>query len=84
MSDIYIIRWKKLRSGVWYPEDRLRAAIPGALFLVPLTMIASGLLVEYVPGPVGLVLNLISLFINGLGVCVASSGSVVRLFISLF
>jgi hypothetical protein len=48
-------------------------------------MIASGLLVEHVPGRVGLILNLICLFLNhnGFGVCVASWYSVVRLFISL-
>jgi hypothetical protein len=83
MSDIYVIRWKKRRGGIWYPEDRLRAAISGAMFLVPLTMIASGLLVEHVPGRVGLVLNLICLFLNGFGVCVASWCSIVRIFIPL-
>jgi hypothetical protein len=80
MSDLLIIRWKKRRGGVWYPEDRLRTAIRGALLLVPLTMIASGVLVELVSSRVGLMLNLICLFINGFSVCasVASSRSVVR------
>lgn len=68
MSDKIIIRWKERRGGVWYPEDRLRAAIPGVLLLVPLSMIFSGLLVAFVPGKLGLILNLICLFCNGLGV----------------
>ena len=50
---------------------RLRATLPGAL-IVPLrlSMLASGLLTGYVyvPGTLGLVLNLICLFINRFGV----------------
>lgn len=72
LSDKYIIKWKERRGGVWYPEDRLRAAIPGALLFVPLSMIFSGLLVAFVPGKIGLILTLICLFFNGLGVCVES------------
>jgi hypothetical protein len=71
MSDKIIIRWKERRGGVWYPEDRLRATIPGALILVPFTMIFTGLLIEFVPGKLGLILNLICLFVNGFGVRVA-------------
>ena len=70
LSDNIIIRYRKSRGGVWYPEDRLRATIPGALFLVPLTMIFTGLLIEFVPGKVGFILSLVCLFINGLGVCI--------------
>ncbi|KAG5633584.1 hypothetical protein H0H81_006685 [Sphagnurus paluster] len=70
LSDKIIIKWRALRGGVWYPEDRLRPVMFPAAVLVPLTMIASGLLTEFVPGPLGLVLNLVCLFLNGMGVCV--------------
>jgi uncharacterized protein YybS (DUF2232 family) len=74
MSDNFIIKWKARRGGVWYPEDRLRATIPGSLVLVPLSMLCSGFLVQFVRGNVGLILNLICLFVNGFGVCVEVSG----------
>ncbi|CAA7262068.1 unnamed protein product [Cyclocybe aegerita] len=67
-SDQLVIRYQKARGGVWYPEDRLRATILGALFLVPLSVLFSGLLTEYIHGRVGLMLNLICLFMNGIGV----------------
>ena len=63
-----MLYYRRKRGGVWYPEDRLRAALPGALIFVPLSMLIYGLLTEYVPGPLGLVLNLVCLFANGLGV----------------
>jgi len=69
MSDRSVVKWRERRGGVWYPEDRLRAAIPGALFLVPLSVIFSGLLVQFVPGKIGSILNLVCLFVNGFGVC---------------
>ena len=71
LSDRIILYYQKKRgggNGEWYPEDRLRAALPGALFLVPLSVLISGLLTEYVPGPLGLGLNLVCLFANGMGV----------------
>jgi len=67
-SDRIVVYYRKKRDGVWYPEDRLRAALPGALVLVPFFMLISGLLTEYVPGTLGLVLNLVCLFVNGLGI----------------
>lgn len=67
LSDKYIRTWKAKR-GFWYPEDRLRASLIGALILVPLSVLGSGLLTQYVGGPIGLTLNLLCLFINGLGV----------------
>ncbi|KAG5651695.1 hypothetical protein H0H81_007754, partial [Sphagnurus paluster] len=67
LSDKIIIQWRARRGGVWCPEDRLRAAMFPAIVLVPLTMIASGLLIEFVPGRLGLVLNLVCLFLNGMG-----------------
>jgi len=68
MSDIMIMKWKKRRNGVCYPEDRLRATTSSGIFLVPLSVLFSGLLIQYVPGPLGLGLTLICFFMNGVGV----------------
>ncbi|OJA12284.1 hypothetical protein AZE42_11055 [Rhizopogon vesiculosus] len=68
VSDIVVRKWRVRRKGVWYPEDRLRATWIGGLFMVPLSIGASGLLTAYVSGPIGLSLNLLCLFINGMGV----------------
>ena len=76
LSDRIIIYYRKKRDGVWYPEDRLRAALPGALIFVPLSMLFSGLLTEYVPGTLGLVLNLVCLFANGLGVIFSTASPI--------
>ena len=41
--------------------------------MVPCSILLSGLVTQFVPGKVGLVLNLVLLFVNGLGVdCVLS------------
>lgn len=72
MSDRIVVRWRAKRSGVWYPEDRLRAAVYGALFFVPLSVLISGLLLRYVDGRLGFVLNLVCLFFNGIGVRASS------------
>ena len=68
LSDWLVVHYRKKRGGEWYAEDRLRATLPGALFLVPLSVLFSGLLTQYVPGTLGLVLNLFCLFMNGIGV----------------
>ncbi|OJA15431.1 hypothetical protein AZE42_10059 [Rhizopogon vesiculosus] len=68
LSDTVVIKWRARRKGIWYPEDRLRATWIGGLFLVPLSIGASGLLTEYVDGPIGLKLNLLCLYTNGMGV----------------
>ncbi|KAK7024745.1 MFS general substrate transporter [Favolaschia claudopus] len=74
-SDRTIIKWKAKRGGVWVPEDRLRGAQLGAV-IVPLTVLASGIITTYIPGPLGLTLNLFCFFFNGLGVdLVLSPGS---------
>ncbi|KAG2739413.1 MFS general substrate transporter [Suillus brevipes Sb2] len=67
-SDTVVRRWREKRKGVWCPEDRLRATWIGGLFMVPLSVGASGLITTYVGGPIGLPLNLFCLFTNGLGV----------------
>lgn len=75
MSDRIVVRWRAKRGGVWYPEDRLRAAVYGALFFVPLSVLISGLLLRYVDGKLGFVLNLVCLFFNGIGVDMVLSPS---------
>ncbi|KAH7924084.1 MFS general substrate transporter [Leucogyrophana mollusca] len=68
LSDVVVKRWRKKRKGEWVPEDRLRATFIGGLILVPLSVASSGLITTFVDGPVGLGLNLLCLFTNGLGV----------------
>ncbi|KIJ12566.1 Drug:H+ antiporter-1 family protein [Paxillus involutus ATCC 200175] len=68
LSDMVVRRWKDKRNGVWIPEDRLRATYVGGLILVPLSVVAAGLTTTYIDGPVGLAINLVCLFTNGLGV----------------
>ncbi|KAG1846603.1 major facilitator superfamily domain-containing protein [Suillus subalutaceus] len=67
LSDTMISKWKVKRNGIWVPEDRLRAVLVGGL-LVPLSVGLSGLVTAYIAGPLGLVLNLLCLFLNGIGV----------------
>jgi hypothetical protein len=68
LSDRLVVQWREKRGGKWYPEDRLRAAIPGALVIAPLSVLLSGLFVTYVPGKLGIALNLLCMFLNGFGV----------------
>lgn len=68
MSDRSIVQWQDRRKGVWYPEDRLRVALPAALFVVPLAVLIFGICTEYIPETPGLVITLLCLFMNGLGV----------------
>ncbi|KAF5318031.1 hypothetical protein D9619_012108 [Psilocybe cf. subviscida] len=68
LSDFVVKKSRKARGGAWYPEDRLRITVVGSLFLVPLSILFSGLITRYIDGGLGLVLNLICLFANGLGV----------------
>jgi len=68
LSDWLVVYYREKRGGEWYAEDRLRATLPGALLLVPLSVLFCGLLTKYVPGTLGFVLNLFCLFLNGLGV----------------
>jgi hypothetical protein len=67
-SDTVVRRWREKRKGVWYPEDRLRATWIGGLIMAPLSVGASGLITTYVGGSVGLWLNILCLFLNGMGV----------------
>ncbi|KAF9443138.1 MFS general substrate transporter [Macrolepiota fuliginosa MF-IS2] len=67
-SDKIVIRYKRQR-GKWYPEDRLRASFFGSF--LPITVIASALVTSYVPGLLGLVLNLALLLCMGISIDLA-------------
>lgn len=68
ISDRIVIDYKRKR-GYWYPEDRLRACLYSCF--LPLTVLASGLVTTYLPTRTGLILNLVCLFINGIGCDIA-------------
>ncbi|KAG1862669.1 major facilitator superfamily domain-containing protein [Suillus subluteus] len=68
LSDIVVRKWQEKRRGVWCPEDRLRATWIGGLFMVPLSIGASGLITTYIGGSIGLALNILCLYVNGVGV----------------
>ncbi|KAJ3478564.1 hypothetical protein NLI96_g9669 [Meripilus lineatus] len=67
LSDRKVVEWRERRGGVWVPEDRLRVTLVGALFWIPLSVLFSGLITDNVRGTIGIVLNLICLFVNGVG-----------------
>ncbi|THH29030.1 hypothetical protein EUX98_g5165 [Antrodiella citrinella] len=69
LSDMVVVRMRAQRGGVWVPEDRLRVTLIGASLMIPLSILGSGIFITYVDGTPGIVLNLICLFVNGLGVC---------------
>ncbi len=71
-SDRIIVRCRNKRGGIWCPEDRLWAAIPGAFLIAPLSVLCSGLIMEYIPGRLGLALTLLCFFFTGLGVRILS------------
>ena len=68
ISDYTVIRWREKRGGVWYPEDRLRASLIPFAVVVPIPVLAFGVINQYVDGRPGLIGCLICLFLNGLGV----------------
>jgi len=68
ISDFTVIKWRRKRKGVWYPEDRLRAAVIPFAVLLPLSILGFGLVNKFVPGNVGLMLSLVCLFFSGSGV----------------
>ena len=63
-----IKKWRKKRGGKWVAEDRLRAAMFGAICLTPLSVALFGVANTYIDGTPGLVACLVCLFINGIGV----------------
>ena len=68
ISDYTVIKWRRKRKGVWYPEDRMRAALMPFAVIVPLSILSFGLVNTFVGGRFGLVLSLVCLFFNGAGV----------------
>ncbi|KAF8888356.1 major facilitator superfamily domain-containing protein [Infundibulicybe gibba] len=68
ISDEAIVAWRNKRGGIWYPEDRLRSTLFPSAVLVPLSVLLSGWIIRFVDGPIGLTLNLLCLFMNGVGV----------------
>lgn len=70
ISDHTVMRWRKKRKGIWYPEDRLRASLIPLALIVPLPVVAFGFINTFVDGSLGLGLSLLCLFINGIGVCI--------------
>ncbi|KAF8951951.1 major facilitator superfamily domain-containing protein [Flammula alnicola] len=68
ISDRTVVKWRTKRGGVWYPEDRLRAALIPFAITVPIPLLIFGIVNQYVDGTPGLVICLICLFINGMGV----------------
>ena len=68
VSDHIVIKWRRKRKGVWYPEDRLRAAIIPLAIIIPLSLLTFGLVNKFVDGNLGLGLSLMCLFFNGAGV----------------
>lgn len=63
-----VVKWRQKRNGKWVPEDRLRAAIFGGAVLIPGSLAMCGLVTTFIPGALGLTLNIFSLFMNGVGV----------------
>jgi hypothetical protein len=68
VSDKIIIHARQARKGIWVPEDRLKAALPGLLFIIPVSLVFTGFVIDYIDGTLGLTLALIGFFINGFGV----------------
>ncbi|KAG1824022.1 hypothetical protein EV424DRAFT_1396607 [Suillus variegatus] len=56
------------RSRGGWAEDRLRATWIGGLIIVPLSIGASGLITTYIEGLIGLTLNILCLYVNGVNV----------------
>ncbi|GJJ10945.1 hypothetical protein Clacol_005174 [Clathrus columnatus] len=73
LSDKSIIKSQKRQGGKWIPEDRLYQAFLSSLILVPPSVFLAGLTLEYVPGRLGLGINLTCLFVNGFGIGVIQS-----------
>ncbi|KAF5349611.1 hypothetical protein D9756_008846 [Leucocoprinus leucothites] len=68
ISDKVVVKYKKKR-GYWYLEDCLRASMFSCY--LPLCVLGSALITKYVPGRLGLTLNLICLFLNSVGCDIA-------------
>lgn len=67
-ADQAVIKGRARHEGQWVPEDRLRATLFGALVLVPLSVLISGLATQFIPGALGVAINVACLFANGIAV----------------
>ena len=65
-----IKKWRKKRAGKWVAEDRLRAALLGAIW-IPISTGLFGIANVCIEGKTGLAVCLVCLFINGIGVSCA-------------
>jgi len=68
ISDQTVIKWRRKRKGLWYPEDRLRAALIPFAIIIPLSILTFGLVNKFIDGHLGLGLCLVCLFSTGVGV----------------
>ncbi|KAJ4482506.1 MFS general substrate transporter [Lentinula aciculospora] len=75
LSDQILKRKRIQRKGEWYPEDRLIGTVFASATLVPLSVLGLGLITTYVEGKVGLCLDFLCLFANGIGVDLVLSPS---------
>ncbi|PIL33166.1 MFS general substrate transporter [Ganoderma sinense ZZ0214-1] len=75
LSDRAVVLRRARRGGVWVPEDRLHATLWGAAVLVPVSVVAEGLTIRYVPGVTGIILVVFWLFVNGIGLLVVLTPS---------
>ncbi|OJT01991.1 MFS antiporter QDR3 [Trametes pubescens] len=67
-ADQAVIKGRARHEGQWVPEDRLRATLFGALVLVPFSVLISGLATQFIPGALGITINVACLFANGIAV----------------
>ncbi|EIW61033.1 MFS general substrate transporter [Trametes versicolor FP-101664 SS1] len=67
-ADQAVIKGRARHAGQWVPEDRLRATLFGALVLVPFSVLISGLATQFIPGALGITINVACLFANGVAV----------------
>ncbi|KAF4618476.1 hypothetical protein D9613_010062 [Agrocybe pediades] len=68
ISDRTVISWRKKRGDVWYPEDRLRAALLPFALIIPSTLVLFGSANQFIDEKLGLCICLICLYFNGIGV----------------
>ncbi|KAF8590682.1 MFS general substrate transporter [Ramaria rubella] len=67
ISDATVARWIARRSSGFIPEDRLRASlVPGGL-ITPLSLLGTGLTMQFWTSTGGLGLSLVFLFASGIG-----------------
>jgi len=68
VSDHIVAKRRRQRKGIWYPEDRMRAAIIPFAVLVPVSVLCFGLVNKFEDGNMGLMLSLVLFFFIGGGV----------------